>query len=223
VLYALWLRYTGPNTTLDFAIMIDILLMVVIGGMGTMYGAVLGATIFVVAQNYLQDLMKLASGAAKGIPLLPDLLHPDRWLLWFGVLFVLSVYYFPARHRRPAARVAHMSFRSRYVVCEGREIHFTEWGAAERRGGDRVARPRAHRARHGRDRRAPRAALSGHLSGYDRARPVAMEPAAGDRVLPRVLRPGRDFARGPARTWRRSTGSARRWAERSGFILPPAR
>jgi branched-chain amino acid transport system permease protein len=95
VLYALWLRYTGPNTTLDFAIMIDILLMVVIGGMGTLYGAVIGATLFVVAQNYLQDLMKLASGATKGVPLLPELLHPDRWLLWFGVLFVLSVYYFP--------------------------------------------------------------------------------------------------------------------------------
>jgi branched-chain amino acid transport system permease protein len=94
-LYALWLRYTGPNTTLDFAIMIDILLMVVIGGMGTMYGAVIGATLFVVAQNYLQDAMKAISGAAKGLPLLPELLHPDRWLLWFGVLFVLSVYYFP--------------------------------------------------------------------------------------------------------------------------------
>ena len=38
--------------------MIDILLMVVIGGMGTMYGAVIGATMFVVAQNYLQDVMK---------------------------------------------------------------------------------------------------------------------------------------------------------------------
>ena len=96
VLYALWLRYTGPNTTLDFAIMIDILLMVVIGGMGTMYGAVIGATIFVVAQNYLQEAMKAVSGALKGVPLLPDLFHPDRWLLWFGVLFVLSVYYFPA-------------------------------------------------------------------------------------------------------------------------------
>jgi len=95
VLYALWLRYTGPDTTLSFAIMIDILLMVVIGGMGTMYGAALGATIFVVAQNYLQDLMKLASGAAAGVPLLPNLLHPDRWLLWLGVLFVLCVYYFP--------------------------------------------------------------------------------------------------------------------------------
>ena len=95
VLYALWLRYTGPNTTLDFAIMIDILLMVVIGGMGTMYGAVIGAALFIVAQNYLQDLMKLASDATQGIPLLPSLLHPDRWLLWLGVLFVVCVYYFP--------------------------------------------------------------------------------------------------------------------------------
>src|SRR5688500_14925655 len=96
VLYALWLRYTGPDTTLSFNIMIDILLMVVIGGMGTMYGPVLGATLFVVAQNYLQDLMKLASGATSGIPLLPHVLHPDRWLLWLGVLFIVCVYYFPS-------------------------------------------------------------------------------------------------------------------------------
>jgi branched-chain amino acid transport system permease protein len=99
-LYAVWLRYTGPNTTLDFSIMIDILLMVVIGGMGTMYGAAIGATLFVIAQNYLQDVMKLASGATKGLPsflqFVPDLLHPDRWLLWLGVLFVVCVYYFPA-------------------------------------------------------------------------------------------------------------------------------
>jgi branched-chain amino acid transport system permease protein len=108
ILYALWLRYTGPDTTLSFNIMIDILLMVVIGGMGTMYGAVLGATLFVLAQNYLQDLMKLASGAAEGIPLLPNLLHPDRWLLWLGVLFIVCVYYFPlgivGRLRQKASR-----------------------------------------------------------------------------------------------------------------------
>ena len=96
VLYALWLRYTGPDTTLSFNIMIDILLMVVIGGMGTMYGPVLGAPLFVIAQNYLQDLMQLASGAASGIPLLPQVLHPDRWLLWLGVLFIVCVYYFPS-------------------------------------------------------------------------------------------------------------------------------
>ena len=95
ILYAIWLRYTGPDTTLSFNIMIDILLMVVIGGMGTMYGSVLGATIFVLAQNYLRDLMKVASDALEGLPLLPALLHPDRWLLWLGVLFILCVYYFP--------------------------------------------------------------------------------------------------------------------------------
>ena len=95
VLCALWLRYTGPGTTLSFDIMLDILLMVVIGGMGTMYGAVIGATLFIVAQNYLQKLMGTASKATEGIPLLSSLLHPDRWLLVLGILFVLSVYFFP--------------------------------------------------------------------------------------------------------------------------------
>ena len=95
-LLALWLRYNGPDTSLSFEIMIEILLMVVIGGMGTMYGAVAGAALFIVAQNYLQDLMKLASDAAAGVPLLPDLVHPDRWLLWLGILFILSVYRFPS-------------------------------------------------------------------------------------------------------------------------------
>ena len=42
--------------------MIDILLMVVIGGMGTMYGAVVGATLFIIAQNYLKELMARARG-----------------------------------------------------------------------------------------------------------------------------------------------------------------
>ncbi len=76
--------------------MVDILLMVVIGGMGTMYGSAIGAALFVLAQNYLQDLMKVASDATAAIPVLPVLLHPDRWLLWLGVLFVLSVYFLPA-------------------------------------------------------------------------------------------------------------------------------
>jgi branched-chain amino acid transport system permease protein len=96
LLYALWLRYSGPEVTLSFNIMVDILLMVVIGGMGSMYGAAIGATLFVLAQTYLQDLMRLASEATADLPLLPVLLHPDRWLLWLGVLFVLSVYYLPS-------------------------------------------------------------------------------------------------------------------------------
>jgi branched-chain amino acid transport system permease protein len=94
-LMALWLRYAGPQTTLSFAIMMDILLIVVIGGMGTLYGSVVGAALFLLAQNYLQALMKLASDGLAAVPLLANLLHPDRWLLWLGVLFVLSVYFFP--------------------------------------------------------------------------------------------------------------------------------
>src|SRR5690349_24162871 len=96
-LNALWLRYTGPDTSLSLAIMLDILLIVVIGGMGTLYGAVIGGTLYILAQNYLQTLMGSFSTAAgeAGIPVLPQLFHPDRWLLWLGILFILSVYFFP--------------------------------------------------------------------------------------------------------------------------------
>ncbi|HSV60088.1 MAG TPA: branched-chain amino acid ABC transporter permease [Variovorax sp.] len=92
---AIWLRYNGPDTSLSFEIMVDVLLIVVIGGMGTIYGAVIGAVIFVIAQSYLQDLLRLASEQAAGLPALAAVLSPDRWLLWLGVLFVLSVYFFP--------------------------------------------------------------------------------------------------------------------------------
>jgi len=94
-LLALWLRYQGPDTSLSFEIMLDILLVVVIGGMGTVYGAVIGSVLFVIAQNYLQDLLKLGASALEGVPVLAALVSPDRWLLWLGLLFVLSVYHFP--------------------------------------------------------------------------------------------------------------------------------
>jgi len=73
-----------------------VLLIVVIGGMGTMYGAAIGSVLFLLAQSYLQDLLRIGSEAAASLPWLSALLSPDRWLLWLGVLFVLSVYYFPA-------------------------------------------------------------------------------------------------------------------------------
>lgn len=96
VVRAVWLKYTGPEVALSFTIMIDILLMVVIGGMGTIVGAVIGVVVMSLAQFYLKDLMEVAAEATAGIPLLPDLLNPDRWLLWLGVLFILLVYFFPA-------------------------------------------------------------------------------------------------------------------------------
>jgi branched-chain amino acid transport system permease protein len=94
-LLALQLRYTGPDATLSFSLMVDILLIVVIGGMGTMYGAVLGTVLMVIAEYYLQPAMGVLSDAFAGLPILPALFHPDRWLLWLGLLFILIVYFFP--------------------------------------------------------------------------------------------------------------------------------
>jgi len=93
---ALLLRYNGPDATLSFSIMVDILLMVVIGGMGTLYGSVLGAVVIVMAQYYLQGALGGIENAVAGLPILPALFHPDRWLLWLGMLFVAIVYFFPA-------------------------------------------------------------------------------------------------------------------------------
>jgi branched-chain amino acid transport system permease protein len=92
---ALWLRYVGPDTALSFSIQIDVLVIVVIGGRGTLYGAVVGAAVFVIAENYLRALIGAASTATASLPLLPNLLHPDRWLLWLGVLFILAVRFAP--------------------------------------------------------------------------------------------------------------------------------
>jgi branched-chain amino acid transport system permease protein len=96
-LSALWLRYVGPDTALSFSIQVDVLVMVVVGGMGSLYGAIVGAALFVLAEAYLQDVMGALSHLAADarLPLLPALLHPDRWLLWLGLAFVLAVYFAP--------------------------------------------------------------------------------------------------------------------------------
>ncbi|MBU1336461.1 MAG: branched-chain amino acid ABC transporter permease [Alphaproteobacteria bacterium] len=96
ILRAVWLKYTGPEVVLSFDIMIDILLMVVIGGMGTMLGAVIGVVLMTLAQYYLKDLMAVGAEATASLPIVPDLLNPERWLLWLGLCFILLVYFFPA-------------------------------------------------------------------------------------------------------------------------------
>jgi branched-chain amino acid transport system permease protein len=94
-LMALVLGYNGPDSTLSFSLMIDILLMIVIGGMGTLYGAVIGSIVVVLAEYYLQNGLNAISGALTGMPLMSALFHPDRWLLWLGILFVLIVTFLP--------------------------------------------------------------------------------------------------------------------------------
>eukprot|EP01035_Chromulina_nebulosa_P001048 gene1048-1419_t len=52
---ALWLRYNGPDTSLSFEIMMDCLLIVVIGGIGTVEGPIIGVIVFFLLQNLLAD------------------------------------------------------------------------------------------------------------------------------------------------------------------------
>ena len=96
-LNAIWQHYVGPDTALNLSIQIDVLVMVVIGGMGSLYGAIAGAALFVVARNYLQGLLGALSAAAggAGLTLVAGLLHPDRWLMWLGLMFILAVYFVP--------------------------------------------------------------------------------------------------------------------------------
>ncbi len=94
-LMALVLRYVGPDATMSFSLVIDVLLMIVIGGMGTLYGAVIGSILVVMAEYYLRDVLGSISGAVASVPPLSALFQPDRWLLWLGLLFVLVVIFFP--------------------------------------------------------------------------------------------------------------------------------
>lgn len=94
--FALINRYVNPENTLNLKLMVFILLMCVTGGMGTLCGARVGVALFTLAQNYLQDLLKWVEGYTEGVPFVGGLTGSDHWLLWFGLLFMLSVYFFPA-------------------------------------------------------------------------------------------------------------------------------
>lgn len=109
MMLSVWLRYSGPETTLNFEIMLDVILILVIGGMGTMYGAVLGSAAFMLAQFYLQSLLVTLSQATTTLPVfIQSIASPQRWLLWLGLIFIFTVYFLPSgitgRLRRHSSR-----------------------------------------------------------------------------------------------------------------------
>ncbi len=93
LLFAMWLRYVNPDSVMSLALMLNILLMVIIGGMGTMYGAIIGAAFLQIAETWLPDLQKLAVAFFPTSEIVQRL--AERWILYFGILFVLVVYFFP--------------------------------------------------------------------------------------------------------------------------------
>lgn len=94
-LQALWVGNVRPDAVLSLEVMLTILLMVVIGGMGTIWGAVFGACVVVLAQVHLPGVMAQAATATADLPLIPQLLAPEREPLWLGMALVLSVWMVP--------------------------------------------------------------------------------------------------------------------------------
>jgi branched-chain amino acid transport system permease protein len=60
-LYGMWVGYVNPESCLGvLSIMLAILLMCIIGGMGTLYGGIVGAAFFMITETFLPDLQHLA-------------------------------------------------------------------------------------------------------------------------------------------------------------------
>lgn len=94
-LYALWLGYVGPGSTLSLNVLTDILLIIVIGGSGSLYGAIVGSLLIVLSENYLQPVLSALIPAFVEKSPAGLFLSGDRWLLWLGVLYVVAIYLAP--------------------------------------------------------------------------------------------------------------------------------
>lgn len=82
IAYALYMRFVSTGV-LSVEKTIDALLMTIIGGTGTLFGAILGSGVTNLVREWLADL-------AKVHPLL------ERWYIVFGLLYILIVLFMPA-------------------------------------------------------------------------------------------------------------------------------
>jgi branched-chain amino acid transport system permease protein len=92
-LYAMWVGYANPESVLGIPIMLDVLLMEIVGGMGTLYGGLAGAAFLEFAHAFLPDLQNFAKSLFPGAHFLHTAM--ERWLLIFGMVFILVVFFFP--------------------------------------------------------------------------------------------------------------------------------
>lgn len=81
VLYAISLRFVN-TAVFSIEVTLDALMMTIIGGVGTLIGAIVGSGLIEFAQHSLKDLAKV---------------HWifERWLILFGIIYILVVMFFP--------------------------------------------------------------------------------------------------------------------------------
>ena len=93
ILFALWLRFVDPESALGVFGMVDYLLMLIIGGLGTLYGSIIGATFFMATQAWLPDLLKAIASLFPDI----EIIHrvAERWIAFLGLMFIIAIMVFP--------------------------------------------------------------------------------------------------------------------------------
>ncbi len=79
-LYATYLQYVHPDTVFSFTESISLVLIALIGGLGTLWGPVLGAVIFFAVQDYLQTSYPTFHLFVYGVLLLFIILFEPRGL-----------------------------------------------------------------------------------------------------------------------------------------------
>ncbi|MEH7108757.1 branched-chain amino acid ABC transporter permease [Bacillus sp. JJ1764] len=81
ILYAISLRYVNTSV-FSMDITLDALLMTIIGGVGTLIGAIIGAGIIEFSHHWLTGLAK-------------EHWIFERWIIFFGIIYILVVMFFP--------------------------------------------------------------------------------------------------------------------------------
>jgi branched-chain amino acid transport system permease protein len=81
ILYAISLRYVNTSV-FSMDITLDALLMTIIGGVGTLVGAIIGSGLIEFAHNWLSELAK-------------QYWIFERWIIFFGIVYILTVIFFP--------------------------------------------------------------------------------------------------------------------------------
>ena len=81
LMYGLSLRFVNTGV-FGVDITLDGLLMTIIGGVGTLSGAIIGAALIQLAHDWLTDLAQV---------------HWlfERWIILFGIVYILAVRFFP--------------------------------------------------------------------------------------------------------------------------------
>lgn len=111
MVYLLLVGTAAPVSVASTTVTVSILVMVVLGGIGTRWGAVAGAMVYVYLQQYLLKVAAEPSFASLPAPLRDPLSQPEFLL---GVIFVLFVLFVPGGIAGLVARArAGMTGRSR--------------------------------------------------------------------------------------------------------------